>query len=148
MSSIENLNLPNLREIERGLWASGQPTEAQLRWAATAGVRTVINLCPAGECGWDERATAGSLGLAYVSIPIGGAADLGHAAAQALHDALSSCDRPVLLHCGSANRVGALIALKSALIDRAPAEAALEHGRAAGLQGLEPAVRALLAGAR
>lgn len=51
---------------------------------------------------------------------------------------------PVLVHCGSANRVGAVIALEQAWVQRQGHDVALAAGVAAGLAGLEPAVRELL----
>jgi hypothetical protein len=44
-----------------------------------------------------------------------------------------------LLHCGSGNRVGALLALRESQ-DGADDESALEYGRSAGLTKLEPVV--------
>jgi hypothetical protein len=47
----------------------------------------------------------------------------------------------VLLHCASANRVGALLALREAWHRGAEPQAALAVGIEAGLTGLEPATR-------
>jgi protein tyrosine phosphatase (PTP) superfamily phosphohydrolase (DUF442 family) len=52
-------------------------------------------------------------------------------------------DEPVLVHCGSANRVGALIAL-SEFSETGDLDKALEAGRAAGLTRLEGTVREVL----
>ena len=49
----------------------------------------------------------------------------------------------VLIHCASGNRVGALVALHARGTGATPDEA-LALGKAAGLAGLEPAVRARL----
>ncbi|MCE5233584.1 MAG: sulfur transferase domain-containing protein [Mizugakiibacter sp.] len=133
-----------------GLLCGGQPSAGQLAAFARAGGRCVINLRPQAELGdWDEDAVVRALGLAYVHIPIDGAAALCREAARRLADALARHGAgPVLVHCGSGNRVGALVALKAAWVDgHAPAQA-LAAGRQAGLTGLEPAVRALLASAR
>jgi anti-sigma regulatory factor (Ser/Thr protein kinase) len=51
----------------------------------------------------------------------------------------------VLVHCASSNRVGALLALRAHWLQGSGAEAAIDVGHAAGLTGLEPAVRGLLA---
>ena len=48
---------------------------------------------------------------------------------------------PVLLHCGSGNRVGALLALAAFHVDGRPADAALQYGLDSGLTRLEPVVR-------
>jgi hypothetical protein len=50
-----------------------------------------------------------------------------------------------LVHCASSNRVGAMIALRAALVDGASADAALAEGRRWGLKSLEPQVRERLA---
>ena len=47
---------------------------------------------------------------------------------------------PVLIHCASGNRVGAMVALDEALNHGCDLDSALDQGRRAGLQGLEPAV--------
>lgn len=142
--TLDGLKIINARQVADGIWAAGQPTPEQLQQLDAAGVRTVVNLCPAGECGWDERAKAESLGLHYINIPVATPADLTREAARQLHDALASCDRPVLVHCGSSNRVGALFALKARFVDGHDPDIAIEQGRAAGLKGLEPAVRQIL----
>ena len=60
--------------------------------------------------------------------------------ARALDALLAERDGPVLVHCGSGNRVGALLALRKSL-EGADDDAALEYGRSAGLGRLEPVVK-------
>lgn len=141
---MNDLSIPSLRKLSDEVWISGQPDAGQLAAARAAGLRTVVSLCPDGECGWDEKSTAGSLGLAYATLPVGAACDLTPAAARRLHELLESCAKPALVHCGSGNRVGALFALKAFHVHGHTPEDALARGRAAGLTGLENAVRALL----
>lgn len=125
-----------------GLYTGGQPTAAQLAQLAAAGVRTVIDLRTADEPrGYDEAATAAQLGLRYIALPIAGADAITADHAAALGRALASEDAPVLLHCASGNRVGALLALVAASEDGVPAQAALDMGKRAGLKSLEPVVR-------
>jgi hypothetical protein len=50
----------------------------------------------------------------------------------------------VLFHCGSGNRIGAVLALQAAWLDGVAAEDALDYGRANGLTSLEPTTRELL----
>ena len=75
-----------------------------------------------------------------------GPADLTLHNAQALAAALAEAGpgHPVLLHCASGNRAGALLALKAHSIDLLPPAQALELGRRAGLKALEPVVRQLI----
>ena len=132
------------RNPAKDLYTGGQPSAAQLQQAATAGITTVIDLRqPTEDRGFDETATAASLGLHYVRIPVGGAAGLTPAKVQALQAALAQANGPVLLHCASGNRVGALLALMKAQ-QGASTEQALQFGREAGMTSLEAQTRTLL----
>lgn len=127
--------------------SAGQPTEAELAALAHKGVRTIINLRhPSEVSGFDEADVVAAMGMRYVGIPVAGAQDLTPETiarfSGELEDARSR--GPVLVHCGSANRVGAVIALEQAWVQRQNSDIALALGRAAGLAGLEPAVMELL----
>ncbi|SFN04266.1 fused DSP-PTPase phosphatase/NAD kinase-like protein [Dokdonella immobilis] len=126
-----------------GHYAGGQPTPAQLAGLARAGVRTVINLrAPDEPVEYDEAAEAARLGLHYVPLPITGAADLDRERVRQFGRALDEARRAggVLIHCASANRVGAIVALDEVFNRGCPLHSALERGREAGLKALEPAV--------
>ena len=126
------------------LYTAGQPSAAALQQAAAAGVTTLIDLRQPDEArGFDETAAAEHLGLRYVRIPVAGAAGLTEANAQALRTALAQSQGPVLLHCASGNRAGALLALLQAR-EGASVEDALTFGRAAGMTSLEAPTRVLL----
>ena len=134
-----------LHQLRPDLITAGQPRAQQLRDAAAAGVTTVIDLRrPEEDRGYDEAALAAQLGLRYVRLPIAGADDITQANARTLDRLLKQDDGKTLLHCASANRAGALLALIEARINGAPLDAALAHGRDAGMTSLEPAVRAAL----
>ncbi len=125
--------------------STGQPDAKLLERAAAAGYVGVIDLRTPGEDrGYDEAAVAASLGLDYVALPVAGPAGVTFDNAAALDRALAGMDGPVLLHCASGNRVGALVAL-GAKAGGATDEEALAAGRAAGLTGLESVVRERLA---
>jgi protein tyrosine phosphatase (PTP) superfamily phosphohydrolase (DUF442 family) len=71
-----------------------------------------------------------------VPFPIEGGGAVNFENAVALDKLLQSYDEPVLIHCGSGNRVGALLAL--GLIKKGvDQQAALEYGKDAGLTRLE-----------
>lgn len=126
-----------------GISAAGQPDAAALAVFARNGYAAVIDLRTDGESrGFDEKAVVGELGMDYVSLPIG-RDDIGFANAQSLDELIANYDAPVLVHCGSSNRVGALLALRASL-DGADNETAIELGKKGGLTGLEPAVRKAL----
>lgn len=133
---------PAFPELRPGLHAGGQPSAAQLRELAGQGVTTVIDLRQPGEDrGFDETAVAESLGLRYVRIPVADADDLQAANVRAVYNALQQSQGPVLLHCGSGNRAGAVLTLVNAQHENAGATQALELGRQAGLRSLEAATR-------
>jgi uncharacterized protein (TIGR01244 family) len=138
--------IPQLRQPRDQLMTGGQPEPGAWPVLAKAGVTTVVNLRPADEMpGRDEAAEVRAAGLTYVNLPIGGADTLGRKEVGALWQALESAPGPVLVHCGSGNRCGALLALAEAWHRGGTPEEALAFGRRSGLTGLEPVVRRLLA---
>jgi uncharacterized protein (TIGR01244 family) len=99
----------------------------------------VIDLRTEGEDrGMDEEAVVEALGMRYELLPIG-RGSITFENAQALDALISESDGPVLVHCGSSNRVGALMTLRQSL-NGADDESALEYGRDAGLRSLESSV--------
>lgn len=134
--------LPNARQPMEGVVSGGQPTAEQLAAAAEAGFKTVINLRMPGEKGSDNEAEiVDDLGMTYVHLPIKGAEGMTEENARALDEALAAAERPAILHCGSGNRVGGLLALRAHYVRGLEAEEALSVGRESGLTKLEPAVR-------
>jgi len=125
-----------------GVLTGGQPSSEELATLAENGFRTVINLRQPDEKGTaGEEETVEGLGMGYLSIPVAGAEGITEENALALAAALEEAERPVLLHCGSGNRVGALLALMAYHLEGRSAEEALAFGREGGLTRLEPAVR-------
>ena len=62
----------NYRRVDDRITLSGQPTEAQLRMLAAAGVRDIINLGPHSNDGAldDEPGTVADAGMRYHYIPV------------------------------------------------------------------------------
>lgn len=149
------IDIRNSKMPVAGVLTGGQPTEAALAAAAAAGYRTVVNLRSEAEMaeleeteGWDESAAVAALGMDYVFIPMAGAAGLTVDNARGLADVLARPEGyPMMIHCASGNRAGALLALKAFHVDGRNADAALDLGLAAGLTKLEEAVRDHLASA-
>jgi len=134
----------DLRPVD-GLTSSGQPDADEFALFAEAGYVAVIDL--RGEMedrGLDEEAVLAELGMEYVTLPLSSPDAISYENASKLDEILSGFDGPVLVHCGSGNRVGALLALRESA-NGASAEDALQYGRDAGMTGLEPVVRSKLA---
>lgn len=139
--------MTEIREYEPGLFSAGQPSAAELETLRRNGVRTIINLRGPDESTlFDEPAEASRLGLRYVSIPVSGGADLQPSTIDRFSKAIDEARLlgDTLVHCASANRVGALVALERGTIQGASIEEALVLGRRAGLAGLEIVVTAIL----
>jgi len=122
----------------------GQPTFAELKMAHDEGFKAVVNLrtekeqpSPAEESTWVEE-----LGMKYFPIPVEGAKGVSLDNARLLAGVLSKQENyPLIVHCQSGNRVGALFALKAFSLDGKSGKEALEIGRRAGLNTLEPVVQ-------
>ena len=124
-----------------GLLVGGQPSPAQIEALAGLGYTTVINLRGPAERGSTDPALVESLGMTYVSIPVTSPDDLSEANARKLAEAMGDGTEPVVLHCASSNRVGALLAMKAFYLDDATPEEAMALAEKAGITRMEPAVR-------
>lgn len=139
------LHVPNLCTPSPDLITCGMPSADDLRSAHQAGIKTIINLCQPQETPPQEASLTRELGMGYHNIPVAGAPDLSEAKARQLAAIINDCNNhPVLIHCMSGNRVGALLALKTFYADGKSAQESLQAGRAAGLKGLEPEVMRIL----
>ncbi|GAB5542529.1 MAG: hypothetical protein SangKO_022890 [Sandaracinaceae bacterium] len=143
-SEPTRLALPNQAEAEPGVITGGPPSRADLRAAADAGVVMVISLRTEAEGGLaEERAQTEALGMRFAHLPVAGAEGVTADVAREVDALLAEADGPVILHCGSGNRAGAIMALRAFLNGETP-DAAIALGRAAGLRGLEDTARALI----
>ncbi len=140
------LGIINEKHPLLGVATGGQPSVEQLAAAKAAGYKTIVNLRPPAEFPeLDEAAEAKKLGFEYVTIPVAGPADFTEAnAAQVLALMRDESKQPILVHCASGNRVGALVAVGSQKVDGKGAEEALALGKEAGITTTEPAVRQIL----
>lgn len=103
-------NVNNLYQDGRFYFA-GQPSkEALERLAADEGIKTVINMRQPGELeslDFDEPATVNSLGMRFVNLPVV-YTTLTDDYVDTFAAELAKTNGPVLIHCGSSNRVGAV----------------------------------------
>jgi uncharacterized protein (TIGR01244 family) len=137
--------LPGFVAQPDGIYTGGRIADADIATLQQAGVRQIIDLTPDAETpDFDEAASVRAAGMTYANLPLAGPDDLSLANVQAFDAMLDSAPRPLLVHCASSNRVGAMAALRAAWIDGRPTEEALQIGRAWGLKSLEPTVRARL----
>ena len=141
-----HVNIGDVRAIEDlqpidGITSSGQPDAEALEVVAASGYVAVIDMRGSNENrGLDEKAVIETLGLEYVEFPLVGSEAISFENARQLDKLLAEFDGPVLLHCGSGNRVGAILALRHSL-QGADDKDAMEFGKSAGLTSLEPVVK-------
>lgn len=141
------INLPNCQVPFDNILTGGQPTFDQLKRASETGFKAVINLRtdnelpdPEQEAAWVE-----GFGMKYFHIPVTGAEGLTLENTKLFAEALSKTrNYPLIVHCKSGNRVGAMFALKAFHIDGKSIESALIIGESAGLTSLAPAVKKIM----
>jgi uncharacterized protein (TIGR01244 family) len=130
--SVGPESIPNYRVIRPGLAVGGQPSPQALARLKEMGFRTVVNLRTEQEGGKDAEKAVRAAGLEYLWVPVTpatfSAADV-DAVAKVLDDPGAG---PVLLHCSSSNRSGAVWAALQARRGRSIEDAEAD-GRAAGL---------------
>jgi len=91
----------------------------------------------------DFEGAVEATGMEYLAFPVVGADQVSFETAAKLDEVLQGIDGPVLMHCGSGNRVGAVLALRQSL-NGAADEESIEFGKDAGMTRLEPRVREVL----
>ncbi len=117
------------------VYVASQPTKADLDAAKTRGVKTVIDLRAVTEDrGFDERTVVEGLGLEYVNLPFGKPEELTDDVFDRARELLGTAERPILLHCGSANRAGAVWIPWRVLDTGLTLDAALAEAKTAGLK--------------
>lgn len=118
-----------------GCYTAGAPTEADFALLAERGVVAVINVREAGETSYDEAAAAKKAGLAYHHVPFSKPDTLTDAVFDGVRAAIKQHGgKDVFIHCGSANRVGAVWYAKRVLDDGLAPAAALEEAKTIGLR--------------
>jgi protein tyrosine phosphatase (PTP) superfamily phosphohydrolase (DUF442 family) len=118
------------------IYMAGQPDEAALQAAKQAGVLHVVNLRSVGEnAGFDEGKIVADLGMRFHNPGFSSPDELTEFVFLRVRDLLSSkANRPMLLHCASANRVGAVWLAHRVLDDGLPYEKALAEAKQVGLR--------------
>lgn len=138
-TAAADAQLPNRAEPLPGVTTSGQPDETSLEELAQTGFAAVIDLrTPDEEREFDERAVVERLGMRYIALPITRPDGVSYEHAAALDEILREAGGPVLIHCSTGNRAGALLSLQQRLVGATPAQA-LETGIDAGMTS--PALR-------
>ncbi|MGM0481030.1 MAG: serine/threonine protein phosphatase [Pseudomonadota bacterium] len=134
------------KQVDDKLWVMGAPSQDDVRQFADQGGQVVISLLSADELNqmvslrWFSQ-----YNLAFYNIPVNGAEGVTFSNVRLLDKLLlQHGDKNVLVHCSSANRVGALFALRAAWLDGQSNRDALSLGRRYGLTDLKKQVSEML----
>ncbi len=126
----------NYTKVDATVGCAGATDSKALANIAKLGYKAVLNLREAIEAGVliDESQTAAeAVDLKYIHLPFKGSTPDPKVAGEFLQIVANTDNQPLFIHCGSANRVGALWLIKRMLVDKWPEEQAVAEAKAIGL---------------
>ena len=144
--TLDAAALPAYQKVDEQLAVGGQPSLDTLARLASLGFKTVISLRPEAEGPAEEHGLLDQQELHFVRVSLT-ADSFSSKDADAVAAILDDPERaPVLLHCGSSNRVGGLLAVLEARKGKST-EQAVAAGKKLGLKSPEmvEAVRKVIA---
>jgi uncharacterized protein (TIGR01244 family) len=125
----------NFVRVNEDFCTGGQPRPEHLQKLKDEGVKSIMNLRPAGEHrAAEEEAKAKELGLRYFNIPVVFGDPKEEQVTEFLKITDDSKNRPAFIHCAAAIRVGAFWMIRRVLRDGWTIEAAEEEAKKIGLR--------------
>jgi len=138
-----NDGIPNYYRLRDDISTAGQPTDEALEDVKKAGFKAVLNLRTEEEGSLEEKPKVEALGMEYYNIQLGRGHGFSPAVLEQFKEILDDGDnRPLLIHCASSNRVGALWYVHQVLDNGEDEDEALAEGKKAGLKGFEERAKA------
>jgi uncharacterized protein (TIGR01244 family) len=128
-------DIPRVLCLNENFATAGQPTDAAFAKLASSGFRSVLNLRTDAE-GQDlahQRQMAEKAGLRYINIPVGRGPIKAEQVDEFIKSVKDKSLQPMLIHCGSANRVGAFWMIYLTLDQGMSEEKAVEEAVRIGL---------------
>lgn len=127
---------PNVHRFGQIFLAGQPPVEDWSAAQKSEGLRTVINLrTPLEMIGNGQEAELKKLGIAYHHLPFGAPDTLTDEVFDAAREVVADRkNHPIMMHCKSANRVGAIWLVHRVLDDKLTYDAALEEAHEVGLR--------------
>ena len=133
------------------LYLAGQPTPGDIPILKAKGIKRVVTLRADGEIRWREGAAMRDAGFEFIKVPFRGPETLTDDVFDSVRKLLRDAkETPMLLHCGSANRVGAVWLAYRVLDEGVAFDVAFRDAQEIGLRntGYEAKVRDYVARAR
>src|SRR5688500_4492684 len=143
----ERAGIVNFSKVDAVVACGGATETSALDGLAKDGFKSVINLRLASEANANielNAAHARSPGLNYIHVPFNAAQPEPKVLDQFLAAIANKANQPAYVHCGSANRVGAVWLVKRVLQDGWTIEKATEEAKLIGLRS-EPLEKFALA---
>jgi uncharacterized protein (TIGR01244 family) len=137
---LEPVAIGSLAKAHRAqqIYLAGQPSAEDLAAAKQLGIRTVLNLRKPSETPEVvEAKLVSDLGMHYVNVPWQGASELTDEVFDRARAAIAGAERPLLVHCASANRVGAVWIPYRVLDEGVELEVAVAEAKSIGLKTAE-----------
>jgi len=127
----------NYTKVDATIGCAGATEDKAFASIAELGYKAVLNLREATETGVNieaSEAAAKVAGLKYFHLPLNGSAPDPKVADEFLKIVGNTDNQPLFIHCGSANRVGAMWLIKRMLIDQWPQDRAVAEAKAIGMR--------------
>ena len=127
----------NFTRVDATVACAGATSVEAIAGLKREGFVSIINLRQASERGVDieaSRGAADAAGLNYIHLPFDSSAPNPDVATEFLAAVANRANQPVFVHCGSANRVGALWLIKRVMKDGWTIAQATEEAKAIGLR--------------
>lgn len=135
-------DVPRIMCVDERVATGGQPTDAAFAKLAANGYRAVLNLRTASE-GIDlkhEQDAVQTAGMRYINIPVVSSAPKPEQVDEFIRAVKDKDNQPMLIHCGTANRVGAFWMIYRVVDQGWPEDKALDEAISIGLTS--PALKA------
>jgi len=117
------------------IYLAGQPQADDFRIAHEMGIKTILNIREHAELDWNEKKVVEDLGMQYFHIPFSTPKNLTDDIFAKTRKLFSDKSKhPIMVHCGSANRVGAVWLAHRVLDDALAEEVALAEAKKVGLR--------------
>lgn len=134
---MEKAGITNYTKVDAVVACGGATETSALEGLKKDGFKAVINLREASEAGAnieENAAKAKALGLNYIHIPFNGQSPQTKTVDDFLAAVSNKANQPVYVHCGSANRVGAVWLVKRVMQDGWEVPKATEEAKMIGLR--------------
>jgi uncharacterized protein (TIGR01244 family) len=127
-------DIKNFMRVNETLCTGGQPSMEDLVKMKAEGIKAILNLRRPSEYNFEEEAAkAKELSLKFFNIPVDSNAPKDEQVEEFLKLMADKSNRPMFLHCTSANRVGGFWLIRRVLVDGVKQEDALKEAEKMGL---------------